>query len=89
MLYTSVRVLISLLLIAVFVARAQGWIALSLVDVLENHVYDTRLRLTAEGGVDERIVIVDIDDRSLATEGQWHCGLDALEQLSQAGDRWR
>ena len=38
---------------------------------LENYLYDLRVRLTMPGGVDRRIVIVDIDESSLAREGQW------------------
>jgi len=71
MLYTFFRAIVSLLLVGVFLARGLGWLELPFIDVLENHVYDTRLRLTAEGGEDPRVVIVDIDDRSLAQEGHW------------------
>ena len=71
MLYTFVRVSISLLLVAVFIGRAQSWIELPFIDVLENYVYDARLRLTAAGGVDPRIIIVDVDDHSLEQHGQW------------------
>src|SRR4051794_21958432 len=38
---------------------------------LENYLYDLRLRLTMPGGVDRRVVIVDIDEASIAREGQW------------------
>lgn len=71
MLSSLIRYVISLLLVAVFLARGLGWLEMPFIDVLENHIYDTRLRLTAEGGIDPRIVIVDVDDRSLASEGQW------------------
>jgi adenylate cyclase len=38
---------------------------------LENATYDMRLRMTMPGGQDERIVIIDIDEKSLAEEGRW------------------
>ena len=38
---------------------------------IENATYDMRLRATMPGGQDERIVIIDIDERSLAEEGRW------------------
>ena len=38
---------------------------------LENILYDTRVILTMPGGIDERIVIVDIDEKSLAEIGRW------------------
>ena len=38
---------------------------------IEDILYDTRVRLTAPGGVDERIVIVAIDEESLQEHGHW------------------
>jgi adenylate cyclase len=42
-----------------------------LIDSLENIAYDARLSVDMPGGVDPRIVIIDIDEKSLAIEGQW------------------
>ena len=44
---------------------------LPFVTQLDNIVYDTRLKLTMPGGVDNRIVILDIDERSLGEIGRW------------------
>ena len=41
------------------------------IDQIENLLYDTRVRLTAPGGVDDRIVIVAIDEASLQAHGHW------------------
>ncbi len=41
------------------------------IDRIENYLYDVRVRLTMPGTVDERIVIVDIDEASQAELGQW------------------
>ena len=41
------------------------------IDRIENYLYDVRIRLTMPGTVDERIVIVDIDEASQAELGQW------------------
>ena len=38
---------------------------------IEDILYDTRVRLTAPGGVDDRIVIVAIDEASLQEHGHW------------------
>ncbi len=38
---------------------------------LERITYDTKLRLFMPGTVDERIVIIDIDEKSLREEGRW------------------
>ncbi|NNJ64439.1 MAG: adenylate/guanylate cyclase domain-containing protein [Xanthomonadales bacterium] len=41
------------------------------IDQIENLLYDTRVRLTAPGGTDDRIVIVAIDEASLQAHGHW------------------
>lgn len=41
------------------------------VDQIENLLYDTRVRLTAPGGQDERILIVAVDEASLQAQGHW------------------
>jgi adenylate cyclase len=41
------------------------------VDQVEKLLYDTRVRLSAPGGVDDRIVIVAIDEDSLERLGHW------------------
>ena len=44
-------------------------------------LYDIRLRATMPGTRDERIVIVDIDERSLEEIGHWPWGRDKVAQL--------
>ncbi len=48
---------------------------------IENLTYDARLRATLHGGTDQRVVIIDIDERSLSTEGHWPWGRDKLAEL--------
>ncbi len=48
---------------------------------LELQAYDTRLRATMPEKIDSRIVIIDIDEKSLAAEGQWPWGRDKLALL--------
>ncbi len=66
-----VRFALGLLVVLVFVTHAIGGFESSLIERLELALYDARLMLTMPRGVDERIVIVDIDERSLAAEGRW------------------
>ncbi|TAK62962.1 adenylate/guanylate cyclase domain-containing protein, partial [Methylobacter sp.] len=47
----------------------------------ENILYDLRLRTTVVNTVDPRIVIVDIDEESLAKEGRWPWRRDKLAYL--------
>ncbi len=51
---------------------------------LEYIAYDPRLGLSLENLPDERIVIVDIDERSLAAEGQWPWPRARLAELMDA-----
>ncbi len=55
---------------------------LSLVTQLENIAYDYRIALTMPGTVDERIVIIDIDEKSLAEIGRWPWGRDTMAKLT-------
>jgi adenylate cyclase len=45
--------------------------AIPYINQIEDILYDTRVRLSAPGGIDDRIVIVAIDEASLAEHGHW------------------
>ena len=82
------RMLIGLVVVAVFLADAvELWgLRLPLLANLEAIVYDTRLRLTMPQTVDPRIIILDIDEKSLAEkeqggEGRWPWPRDRLALL--------
>jgi adenylate cyclase len=67
-----------LLLALLHVAGSPSLPTLSQIDV---YLYDVRLRLGVQGGVDQRIAIVDIDEKSLATLGRWPWRRDHLAKL--------
>lgn len=80
------RILIGVIVLALFCGHALQWYRLPLLDNLENLVYDTRLQLTMPRTVDNRIVILDIDEKSLAEkerggEGRWPWSRDRLALL--------
>ncbi len=82
------RIIIGLVVVMVFLAHAVAlWgLRLPLLANLEAIVYDTRLRLTMPQTVDSRIVILDIDEKSLAEreqggEGRWPWPRDRLALL--------
>ncbi len=75
------RALAGLMLAAVLVSHVAGRINIPYVDDVENLLYDTRVRLTAPGGKDERIVIVAIDEASLQKQGHWPWTRDKLAAL--------
>lgn len=65
------RIALSLTIALVFAAHVVGISKLAIIDRLEDLSYDARLKLTMPGGVDPRIVIIDIDETSLREEGHW------------------
>jgi adenylate cyclase len=75
------RIGLGLLIVFAFVGHAARYYQIPFVDRLELISYDTRLRMTMPGGVDDRIVIVDIDERSLEREGRWPWPRDKLARL--------
>ena len=66
-----VRVGIGLALVACVLVDAAGWIEVRALTQLELWAYDARVRLFLPRTRDPRIVIVDIDERSLSAEGHW------------------
>jgi adenylate cyclase len=78
-----VRIALGLAILAVFLGHAGKFYSLGIVTRLDHVLYDTRLRLTAPGTVDDRIVILDIDERSLATPelGRWPWSRDVTAAL--------
>lgn len=67
----KLRILLSFLIVATFLANTVGSLHLPIIDRLENDAYAARLNFTMPNTVDPRIVIVDIDEKSLAVEGRW------------------
>lgn len=65
------RATVALWLVTVFSLHTLGKFSIPLLSRLENSVYDLRMNMTLRGGKDERIVIVDIDEKSIGSEGHW------------------
>ncbi|MDP1718039.1 MAG: adenylate/guanylate cyclase domain-containing protein, partial [Burkholderiales bacterium] len=81
-----VRIAIGLVLVALFLGHTIEFYRLPLITNLESIIYDTRLRLTMPRTVDSRIVILDIDEKSLLEkerggEGRWPWPRDRLALL--------
>lgn len=79
--HTALRTGLGLGILLALVLHASGYFPLALVQQLEGFAYDARLQLTLPGGIDPRIVIVDIDESSLLEEGQWPWPRQRLAQL--------
>jgi adenylate cyclase len=78
------RVLLSTLPLLFFVLHATGILPLEFVQRIENYLYDVRVETMMPRVVDPRVVIVDIDEASLAAEGQWPWPRQKIAALTDA-----
>lgn len=76
-----IRSLLGMAVLAVLLMYSLGFFQSRFIQQLEAISYDYRLRLTAPGTVDRNIVIVNIDEKSLAAEGRWPWPRNKLAQL--------
>ena len=76
-----VRFALGLVITLFFVGHAARFYNVALISQLDNIIYDARLRLTMPRGVDERIVILDIDERSLQEVARWPWPRDVMAKI--------
>ena len=74
-------VILSLGIMLAFAGQAAGYYRWGFIERLDDFLYDARMLLTMPGGVDHRIVIVDIDEKSLADIGRWPWSRDRVAKL--------
>jgi len=77
----AIRIGLGLLLLCVFLGHAARLYQIPIVTQLDFILYDYRLKLTMPRGVDESIVILDIDEKSLKEEGRWPWSRHRLAQM--------
>lgn len=75
------RIAITLVPLAFALLHAIGILPVGVLQRLDDIIYDARLRATMPGTLDERVVIVDIDEKSLAEVGRWPWGRNRLAEL--------
>ncbi len=75
------RIAVTLLPLVFALMHASGALRLGVLQRLDDIIYDARLRATMPKTLDERIVIVDIDEKSLAETGRWPWGRNKLADL--------
>ena len=68
-------------LVLLFMGDAAKFYRLGFVQFIDAKLYDYRLRLTLPNKGDDRIVILDIDEKSLKEEGRWPWGRDKMATL--------
>jgi adenylate cyclase len=76
-----VRIVLGLVVVLFFIGHAAKFYQVGIVSQLDHIVYDARLRLTMPGGIDERIVILDIDEKSLQEVSRWPWPRDVMAGL--------
>ena len=78
------RIAIGLTLVCFFLLHAAGLMDLRFIWQLELWSYDQRLHLTLPRGQNPRIVIIDIDEKSLAEVGRWPWSRNQVARMSGA-----
>ena len=76
------RILVTLLPLVFALLHAFGALQIGVLQRLDDIIYDTRLKATMPKTLEERIVIVDIDEKSLAEVGRWPWGRNKMAMLT-------
>jgi adenylate cyclase len=76
-----VRIVLGLVITLFFIGHAARYYEVPIITQLDNIIYDARLQLTMPRGVDERIVILDIDEKSLQEVARWPWPRDVMAGL--------
>ena len=77
----GVRIGLSIAVLVMLLLNTTGILHLGFIDRLENFTYDVRLNLMMPSTLDQRIVIVDIDEKSLQEQGRWPWGRNKLARM--------
>jgi adenylate cyclase len=76
-----IRFLLGALCVVALLGHAGRLWQIPFITVLDAYLYDVRVRLTMPNTVDPQVVIVDIDERSLAEIGRWPWGRNTVAEL--------
>ncbi|MBF0339399.1 MAG: adenylate/guanylate cyclase domain-containing protein [Magnetococcales bacterium] len=77
------RLLTGLSVIVLFTLHALRIYELPFLEKLEHLAYDSRVKIAMPGTQDTRIVIVDIDEKSLARVGRWPWGRHQMAVITE------
>ena len=78
---TWIRVGAGVAIVAAFLIHEAEWTQFRFIQQLELWAYDTRLRLFMPKTLDTRVVILDIDEKSLNAEGRWPWSRDKVAAM--------
>src|SRR5258706_13565103 len=77
-----IRIGIGVAVVIAFFAHEADWATSRFVQQLEMLAYDSRLRFFMPKTLDPRVVILDIDEKSLNAEGRWPWSRDKLALMT-------
>ncbi len=76
-----VRIALGLFVTLFLIGHSARYYSVPFIVQLDNIIYDARLKLTMPGGVDEDVVILDIDEKSLQEVARWPWPRDVMAGL--------
>ncbi len=76
------RIVVTLLPLLLALLHAVSIAPIGVLQRLDDIIYDARLRATMPKTLDERVVIVDLDEKSLAEVGRWPWSRNKLAELT-------
>jgi adenylate cyclase len=76
------RIAVTLIPLVLALLHTASIVPLNVLQRLDDIIYDTRLRATMPQTLDDRIVIIDIDEKSLAEVGRWPWGRNKMADLT-------
>src|SRR2546423_1679700 len=86
---TWIRIAAGLTVVFAFLVNEAEWIQYRFIQQMELLAYDARLRLFMPRTLDPRVVILDIDEKSLNAEGRWPWSRNKLaEMVRQLFDKY-
>jgi adenylate cyclase len=77
------RIAIGLAIVLFFLGHTLRWYEIGFITQLDNIIYDARLNMTMPEGIDPRVVILDIDEKSLGEVGRWPWSRNLMAQLME------
>ncbi|MDP1634929.1 MAG: CHASE2 domain-containing protein, partial [Gallionellaceae bacterium] len=78
----ALLIALGMAIVMLSIGDAAKFYRLGFVQFIDAKLYDYRLRLTLPEKTDERIVILDIDEKSLKEEGRWPWSRDKMATLT-------
>src|SRR3954470_12733710 len=75
------RIAVTLIPLVFALLHAMGVLNIGVLQRLDDIIYDARLRATMPRTMDDRIVIVDLDEKSLEEVGRWPWGRHRMAEM--------